>query len=117
MSNRSPQLLVGDILEAISKIERYVQSHNAETFNSDDKTVDAVARNLEIIGEAAKRMPEEFKSSHCEIEWAKIVGLRNRIIHAYFGLDNEIIWNILQHDIPAFRKAMGAVQQELSTAL
>jgi uncharacterized protein with HEPN domain len=64
---------------------------NQDNFQSDEKTTDAVVRNLEIIGEAAGHLPEDFTNQHSEIEWVKIVGLRNRIVHEYFGVDLQII--------------------------
>lgn len=67
----------------------------------DSKTADAVVRNLEIIGEAARRLPDDFKIEHTEIEWVKIVGLRHRIVHEYFGVDLDIVWQILKNDLPA----------------
>ena len=65
--------------------------------------MDAVVRNLEIIGEAASRIPGSFRNFHPDIEWRKIVGLRNRIVHDYFGVDLEIIWEIVQRDVPELR--------------
>jgi len=91
MSHGPVRLLLADSLEAIEKMERYVSGCDHDTFVHDEKTADAVVRNLEIIGEAARRIPEPFKMQHPEIEWMKIVGLRNRIVHAYFGVDLEII--------------------------
>jgi uncharacterized protein with HEPN domain len=75
-----------------------------ETFAADRKSIDAVVRNLEIIGEAANRLPDEFKESQSGIEWHKIVGLRNRVVHEYFGIDLEIIWQIISHDLPSLRR-------------
>lgn len=71
-----------------------------DDFTADDKTIDAVVRNFEIIGEAANRVPEDFKSSHPEIEWRRIIGFRNRIIHEYFGIDYENVWKIKNENIP-----------------
>jgi uncharacterized protein with HEPN domain len=104
MSNRPIHLLVNDMLEATDRIFQYKQDLPFETFSNDQKTIDAVVRNLEIIGEAANRLPEEFKEKHSEIEWYKIVGLRHRIVHEYFGIDIQIIWQILQSDLPVLRK-------------
>ncbi len=75
-----------------------------DAFSDDQKSVDAVVRNLEIIGEVANRLPDEFKEKYSEIEWYKVVGLRHRIVHEYFGIDLEIIWQILQKDLPELRR-------------
>ena len=113
MSKRSLKLLIDDIWESIEKIERYTEGMTRESFQSDEKTSDAVVRNLEIIGEAAGRLPEEFMDSNSEIEWFKIVGLRNRIVHEYFGVDLEIIWQIIKKDFPAFKKSLKGIRSEL----
>ena len=104
MSKRPASLLLDDIRESIAKIERYTAGLDQAGFEADDKSVDAVVRNLEIIGEAARQLPEEFTRQHKQIEWRKIAGLRNRIVHAYFGLDLEIIWQILRSDLPALKR-------------
>ena len=79
-------------------------------FLTDERTSDAVARNLEIIGEAVRQLPEDFKKAQTEIPWTQIGGLRNRIIHDYFGLDLEIIWQIIQHDLPDLETRIRALQ-------
>ena len=99
MSNREIQLLLEDILEASQKILSYTSGMSFDDFISDDKTIDAVVRNFEIIGEAANRVPEEFKSAHPEIEWRRMTGLRNRIIHEYFGVDYATVWKIKEENI------------------
>ncbi len=71
-----------------------------DDFISDDKTIDAVVRNFEIIGEAANRVPDNFKSDHPEIEWRRMTGLRNRIIHEYFGINYVTVWEIKEENIP-----------------
>ena len=91
MSNRPINFLLCDILESIDRVPQYIEGMSFEAFSSDQKTIDAVVRNLEIIGEAANRLPDEFKDKHPEVEWYKVVGLRNRIIHDYFGIDLKII--------------------------
>ena len=113
MSKRSLKLLIDDIWESIEKIERYTEGMTLGSFQSDEKTSDAVVRNLEIIGEAAGRLPEEFMDRNSEIEWFKIVGLRNRIVHEYFGVDLEIIWQIIKRDFPAFKKSLKGIRSEL----
>lgn len=103
MSKRPVPLLLDDMWQALERIERYTKGVRQETFAQDEKTVDAVARNLEIIGEAANRLPEEFKQQHPDIAWPQIVGLRHRIVHDYFGIDLTLVWQILQQDLPAFK--------------
>jgi uncharacterized protein with HEPN domain len=96
MSKRDSLLLVQDMLEAAQKIMRYTSGLDYETFLSDDKTVDAVVRNFEIIGEAANRIGADFREQHPEIEWKRIRGFRNRIVHEYFGIDYHIVWTIIE---------------------
>ena len=96
MSKRDSQLLLQDILESALKIKRYTSDVEFETFISDEKTVDAVVRNFEIIGEASNRLDQEFRELHPEIEWNRIRGFRNRIVHEYFGIDYRIVWTIIE---------------------
>ncbi|MBK7889031.1 MAG: DUF86 domain-containing protein [Bacteroidetes bacterium] len=100
MSKRSPKLLVQDILESGQKIIKYTDGISFEEFVNDSKTVDAVSRNFEIIGEAANRLPDEFKEAHPNINGHKIRGFRNRIIHDYFGIDFNIVWIIKETFLP-----------------
>ncbi len=99
MSRRDPKLLLADILDAIGKIKDYTSELTYDTFIKDSKTLDAVIRNFEIIGEAANRLPEEFKDKHTAIDWFRIIGFRNRIVHDYMGVDYKIVWTIVQKDI------------------
>ena len=94
MSKRNVQLLLTDILEAIQKVENYTLNFRRETFLNDEKTIDAVVRNLEVIGEAANRLPEDFKFQNTNVECGNIIGLRHGIVHDYFGVDLDIIWTI-----------------------
>lgn len=100
MSNRSAELLLEDILDAARKIQRYTNGITFEEFAADEKTVDAVVRNFEVIGEASNRLPQEFKQTHADVDWGRIKGFRNRIVHDYFGIDHTIVWNIVQHYLP-----------------
>ena len=97
MSDRHPKLLLGDILESAQKIIAYTNGLSFDNFIEDDKTIDAVVRNFEIIGEAANRIPDEIKETNGEVNWFKIRGLRNRIVHNYFGIDYKIIWDIKEN--------------------
>jgi len=106
MPKRDPDLLIEDILGAIQKIERYTTGLDEERFRQDEKTVDAVVRNLEVIGEAARQLPEAFVAQHPSVPWRQIAGLRNRIVHGYFGLDLEIIWQVIRHDLQQLRNGL-----------
>jgi len=112
MSKRPIDLLLNDICQAIDRIEQYIENLSFDAFSEDQKSVDAVVRNLEIIGEAAKRLPDELKEKYSEIEWHKVVGLRHRIVHEYFGIDIEIIWQILQKDLPALKHKIMQIMSE-----
>lgn len=103
MSERDTQLLLTDILSSIEKIERYIAHCDREKFLYDEKTIDAVVRNLEIIREATRRLPADFTGQHADIPWPQIAGLRNRIVHDYFGLDLDIIWNVVHDDLPRLK--------------
>lgn len=106
MPERDTALLLEDIETAIGRIDRYVSGFDREQFLRDEKTIDAVVRNLEIIGEAVRWLPPQFKETHAVIPWTKIAGLRNRIVHDYFGLDLEIIWEVLQTSLPEFKNQL-----------
>ena len=113
MSKRPIHLLLNDVRQSIDRIEQYIKNLSFDTFSDDYKSVDAVVRNLEIIGEVAKRLPDEFKEKYSEIEWYKVVGLRHRIVHEYFGIDLEIIWQILHKDLPELKqRIMSIVKNE-----
>lgn len=94
MSKREPLLLIEDIIDSANKILEYTHHLSFEAFTKDSKTIDAVIRNFEIIGEAANRLPDDFKDTHSNIDWHRIRGFRNRIVHDYFGIDYSIVWEI-----------------------
>lgn len=104
MPVRYSWMYIDDVLTAIKKIQRYRQGLRFEEFVKDTKTVDAVIRNLEILGEAAKNMPKSIRKAHPEIPWRKIIGMRNKVIHEYFGIDLEILWQTITVDLPILKK-------------
>ncbi len=97
--SRSLRLYLEDILQSGDKILRFTKNMTFEEFLADERTFDAVARNLQIIGEAIKSIPLEVRSQYPEIEWRKITGLRDILAHAYFSIDEEVIWDIIQNKI------------------
>src|SRR5450432_3309743 len=110
MPKRDAALLVEDIHSALARIVRYTSGVTREQFLADEKTIDAVVRNLEIVGEAVRWLPEDFKIRHANIAWGQIAGLRNRIVHDYFGLDLEIIWQVLQTSLPEFKRQVDDIE-------
>lgn len=112
MSKRDWKLFINDILECIEKIETYLASLSYDDFLSDDKTKDAVVRNLEVIGEAAKQIPEQIRQKYPEIPWQQIAGLRNRLIHGYFVVDYGIIWNIITKELPDLKTKIIEILKE-----
>ncbi len=88
-----------DILQAIAFIREYVKDTDYKAFEADRKTQDAVIRNLEIIGEAARTIPDEVRDKAAEIEWYKIIALRNILIHEYFGVNLKIVWDVIQNKL------------------
>ncbi len=110
MKDRVWKLFLEDMLGAIEKIERYTKGMDFDGFTENPMVVDAVIRNLEVIGEACKHIPAGIRESYGEVPWKAIVGLRNIAIHEYFGLDLENIWKIIRDDLPknkgTFRKVL-----------
>ena len=99
MSKRDVLLLLEDMLESSVKIKNYTVGLDFDSFRKDDKTIDAVVRNFEIIGEAANRIDSKFRQDNPYIKWERIRGLRNRIVHDYFGIDYKIVWSIIENDL------------------
>jgi len=108
---RDYKVYLEDILQAISRIREYTAGLSGAAFAVDAKTFDAVVRNLEVIGEAARTVPEAIRSQHPEVDWKKTVGLRNILIHQYFGVDSEIIWDIIQNKLPALEEQIRAMMK------
>jgi uncharacterized protein with HEPN domain len=109
---RDFKVYLEDVLEAAGKIDNYTSGLSLEAFSEDAKTIDAVVRNLEVIGEAIKRVPEDVRLKYPAVEWKKIAGLRDILIHNYFGIDVEIIWDIICNKIPVLNKQIEDIVEE-----
>jgi len=103
---RSQQLYFGDIIEAISKILTYTTGKGFKSFSSDGMTIDAVVRNFEILGEAAKHISPALKDKYPDIPWQEMTAMRNKVIHEYFGVDVEIIWETVNNILPELLKVL-----------
>ncbi len=103
-----------DILEAIDRIQEYIQDVTRGTFERDRMRIDAVVRNLEIIGEAVKQVPDSVREKYPSVEWRKIAGLRDILIHKYFEVNLEIVWGVVQSNIPILKKEIQRILQEKS---
>lgn len=113
MTKRSPGLYLQDILASMDKIERYTEDLSFREFTESEMVVDAVIRNLEIIGEASTHIPADMRLQYSDIPWSRMVGLRNIAIHEYFGVDLEIIWVIVTENIPDTRPKIEAALEEV----
>ncbi|MEO2068471.1 MAG: DUF86 domain-containing protein [Desulfurobacteriaceae bacterium] len=102
--SRDYKLFLEDILISIQKIEKYTADLNFEEFAKSDIVIDAVIRNLEIIGEAVKKLPMEVRKRYPHIPWKEIAGFRDILIHDYFGVDIGIVWQTITEDIPYLKK-------------
>jgi uncharacterized protein with HEPN domain len=103
---RNWRMRVEDILVCIDKIKTYTLNMTFEQFSSDDKTVDAVIRNFEIIGEAASHIPLEIQDQYPHLAWLEMRGMRNIIAHEYFGVSLSIIWHTAEYDLPKLEKEL-----------
>jgi uncharacterized protein with HEPN domain len=114
MSKRDWTLFLQDMLDIIGKIGQYTSGMSYQEFLQDSRTQDAVVRNLEVLGEAARRIPPDIQERYPEIPWAQLVGLRNRLIHGYFLVDYGIVWEIVQDELPQLRRELEQIMQEVS---
>ena len=112
--NRDYKDYLLDIDHSLKQAEKFVVGFDLDSFSSDDKTIYAVTRALEITGEATKNIPQKFKKEHGEIPWKKLADMRNILIHEYFGVNKKVVWKIIKRDIPEVKKKMIELIKELN---
>jgi uncharacterized protein with HEPN domain len=103
---RNPKLYLTDILEAMEAIEIFVEGMKFEDFEADDKTSSAVIRKFEIIGEAAKNVPERIRRKYSTVPWREMAGMRDKLIHFYFGIKYDLVWSTIKDVIPQVKPSI-----------
>ena len=109
---RDPRERLQDILEAIGHIDRYA-ARGREAFEADELIQSWFVRHLQIIGEAARALPEEIRAKMPDIPWSKVIGMRHILVHDYFGIDTEVVWDAVQRDLPSLREKITSLLRYL----
>lgn len=110
---RNPILLLNDILEAINSIEKFVEGIDFDEFTRNDEKSSAVIRKFEIIGEAAKGVPKHIKEKFSNVPWKEMAGFRDKLIHFYFGIKNELVWQTIKNRLPDLKITIKRIIYEL----
>ena len=110
---RNYALYIDDILRSIDKIERFVEGYDFEAIKMDDKTVSACVREIEVIGEAAKQIPDEITKQYLNIPWSLMAKMRDKMIHWYFEIDEEIVWKVIKEQFPTLKTDIETMKKEL----
>lgn len=110
---RDYRVYIDDIVEAVKKIEKYSKAKTWNTFQKDEMAIDAIVRNFEVIGEATKRVPESIRRKYPDIPWKTMSGMRDKLIHEYFGVNTQTLWKTVKEDLPGVRSRIEALSRDL----
>ncbi len=113
LGNQKDILRLNHILDSISEIEIYTSNISFEEFSNNSMMVNASIRHLEIIGEASNHLSESIKSTYKTVEWRQIIGFRNLLIHEYFSVDINLVWHVIQYDLPHFKQTILEITKDL----
>ena len=113
MSKRIPSIVINDILYCIDHISTYTTNLSFEAFTANFMAIEACLYNIQIIGEAVAQLPEDVKNDNPGIPWSLIKGMRNRLIHEYFGTDLPVVWNVIKNDLPTFKSDLHSIYKKL----
>ena len=111
---RDYKLYLDDLIESIEKIEEYVQRLSFDDFTQDGKTIDAVVRNLEVMGEAAKHIPQKLRDKYPAVPWREMAGMRDKLIHGYFGINLDVVWKTIEKRLPETKTSLKQILRESS---
>lgn len=109
---KDPKVFLIHILESVRAIERHVRGHSNAGFSKNVMLQDAVIRRIEIIGEAVKNLPSDFKKKYPKVEWREIAGMRDKLIHEYFGVNLNVVWRTIKKDIPGLKKQISELLEK-----
>jgi uncharacterized protein with HEPN domain len=116
MSKRTPSVVISDILQCMEHIEMYTAKLSFDEFSANFMAIEACLYNIQIIGEAVNQLAEDVKATNPQIPWALIKGMRNRLIHEYFGTDLPLVWNVIKNDLPTLKTALVLIRVNLEKA-
>jgi uncharacterized protein with HEPN domain len=113
MPERKPSALIKDILTCVERIQIYTKEFSFTEFSGNFMAIEACLYNLQVVGEAVSRLPEEVKEKEPQIPWVLIKGMRNRLIHEYFGTDLAVVWNVIKNELPSFKSELEKIHVKL----